>query len=476
MMGLFGALEMGQRSLQVQRQGVEVTGHNLANINNPNYARQRVEIRSAEALSYPDHIVGTGSEVAAITQLRNNFVDRQIQTEASTTGYLEAKQTALEFAQTNLGELIDSMATSAEGSAAASGSGGQHGLSQGLSKLFNTFQSLSTKPSDPTERLLVIQQAQSLSGTFRETSERLGDLKRTLDDTLSDDTKQVNQLLGDIANLNAAISREELNASSTANDLRDARLGKLEELSKLTNIEVSEGDMGMVDISINGTALVTGSKREDEVEVYDAGGGQMLVRTKAGSIPLSLTGGHMQGTIEARDNDLQTLQNGIDKVASALISAVNAIHETGYGLDGTSGEPFFAGTNAADIRVNSVLVEDNRRIQAAGISGTAGDNRVMLQLAQLGTKAQAGLGNLTFSQSYGQTVAGLGQALSTANSEASDQQVVTEMLKRQQESVSGVSMDEEMTNLVKFQRAYQASARFINTIDSMFDDVMNLKR
>ncbi len=170
------------------------------------------------------------------------------------------------------------------------------------------------------------------------------------------------------------------------------------------------------------------------------------------------------------------MQTQIDTLAGTLISEVNAVHAGGYGLTGTTGEDFFTGTDASDIAMNAALVNSPSMIQASGVAGAVGDNSVMVQMAQLADKAHAGLTNQTFLESYSQSVAALGQALNGTNTQLANQQIVESMLLRQRDAVSGVSLDEEMTDLIKFQRGFEASAKLITTIDEMLETVLNLKR
>jgi len=183
-----------------------------------------------------------------------------------------------------------------------------------------------------------------------------------------------------------------------------------------------------------------------------------MVRTANDGTPLALTGGAIAGTLEARDGALTAMRSDLDRLASQLITQVNTIHRAGFGLAGTTGADLFTGTNAADIGVNPALLGDPSLLQLSGVSGAAGDNQVGLALAQLADAPQPDLNQQTFSQSYAHTVAAFGQALSSVNSALSDQEVVQRMLLRQRDAVSGVSLDEEMTDLVKYQQAYQASA------------------
>jgi flagellar hook-associated protein 1 FlgK len=476
MLGLFGTLNMANRSLQTQRSATEVAGHNLANVNTPGYARQRVAIETS--ITIPSEIgpEGTGADAVAIVQLRDKLLDRQIVNETSVRSAYEGRQRALAFAQAALGQAIDRQATGAEGSAAASGVGGQHGIAEDLSALFAAFQSLSTNPTSSAERQVLVIKAQNLATQFNQVARRFDDLRASLNESVTSDVSQANIALADIAKLNDQIITAELGIDAQANDLRDVRQKRIEDLAKLVHIDTVENSNGGVDISIDGVQLVSGRNVLDTLEAYDGGSGQYLVRTLTGGTTLSLTGGTLQGTIDARDNDLVQLRADIDNLATRLITGINAIHSNGYGLGGTTGEAFFTGTNATDIAFNQTLAADPSRIQASGTAGAVGDNAVVLQLAQLADTKHPGLGNQTFLQNYGQTVSKLGQYLNGLNTQLSNQDIVEQMLLRQRDSVSGVSLDEEMTDLVRFQRAFEASARLITTIDEMLVTVVNLKR
>jgi flagellar hook-associated protein 1 FlgK len=476
MLGLFGTLNMANRSLQTQRNATEVAGHNLANVNTPGFSRQRVAIETSITIPSELGPQGTGAEAMAIVQLRDKLLERHIVDETSVRFAYEGRQRALQFVQAALGQAIDRQATGAEGSAAASGVGGQHGIAEELSALFATFQSLSTNPTSSAERQVLVIKAQNLASQFNQVAGRLDDLRVSLNESIASDVSQANLALADIAKLNDQIVRAELGTLAQANDLRDVRQKRIEDLAKLVHIDTVENSNGSVDISIDGVQLVSGKNVLDTLESYDAGGGQVLVRTVTGGTTLILTGGSLQGTIDARDNDLVQLRADIDNLAAQLITGVNAIHATGFGLGGTTGEAFFTGTNAGDIAFNQNLADDPSRIQASGVAGAVGDNAVALQLAQLANTKHAVLGNQTFLENYGQTVSRLGGYLNGLSTQLSNQDIVEQMLLRQRDSVSGVSLDEEMTDLVRFQRAFEASARLITTIDEMLVTVVNLKR
>ena len=470
MPGLFGTLYLGQQSLQVQRQGVEVSGHNLANVNNPAYARQRLHIQTLPSIRTTFGSVGTGAEVATIRQLRNSLLDSQLLGEYSVSGFLQANQSALQFGQSILGQSIDTQATG------PGGVDGQHGIAERLGDLFNSFQSLATHPTSVSERQATLMTAQNLASQLNQIDKRLGQLNGSLNKSVQTDVGAANQLITQIANLNQEIFNSEGGAPGSANDLRDLRQQRIEDLSKLVNVQSTEQANGMVDLSISGAAIVTGVHVTDSLQTYDPGTGNLMVRTATGGTPLTLTGGSIAGTIEGRDGALQDMRDGLNSLASTLITQVNAIHNAGFSLTGSTGASFFTGATAADIAVNGALVADPSLLQAAGVSGASGDNQAALALAQLATQKMTGLGNQTFAEKYGQVATSLGQSLSSVNNSMGDQDVVEAMLLRQRDSISGVSIDEEMTELVKYQKAFEASAHLITTVTEMIDTVINMKR
>ena len=471
MIGLFGALDMAARSLSVQQQGTEVSGQNLANVNNPAYAREQLVEQPSTPLPTIIGQEGTGAQAVSITEVRDSLLDSQIQAESSVTGSLNAQQSALQEAQGYLGEQIGSNGSS---DSATSTDTSANGLTADLSTLFNSFQSLSTDPSNLSQRQAVVASAQQLATQFNSVSSQLNALRGTLNSSIQSDVNSSNQDLSDIASLNQQIIAAEA-GGGTANDLVDLREQKIEDLAGKVNLATTANSNGSVDISIGGVTMVSGGSTTDSLETYDAGGGQLLIKAQTAGTTLSLTGGSIQGNIDVRDGALASLQSDTNTLASQLITEVNSVYSAGYDLNGKTGQKLFTGSDAATIGVNSALASDPSQFQASGVSGASGDNTVALSLAQLANQNIAGLNNYTFSQSYAQTVANLGVAAASVNDQVTNGAAVTQMLTSQRDSESGVSVDDEMTNLMQFQKAYEASAELITTLNEMLTTVIGMK-
>ena len=463
---------MASRSLQTQMAGVEVAGQNLANVNTTGYSRQRVVISSAPDLQTSAGPEGTGANVTSIQQVVSSLLNSQIQTQASASGYANAQQTAYQTAQNGLDEFLNGSGATASTSAAGA-STSDSGLSGQLTSLFNAFSSLATSPSASSQQA-VVGAAQNLATTFNNISSQLGTASADEDQSVSNDVASANTLLSNIAGLNTEIVAAQ-GSGGNANDLLDQREQDLENLSGLTSITTSTNTNGAVNVSIGGQTLVSGNKVSDTLQTYTAGNGHLLVQTASGGVQLTLSGGTIQGAIDARDGTLATMQGNIDSLASNLITAVNTIQNNGYNSAGGSGNTFFTGTNAGNIGVSYALSNNPGLIQVSSSPTTGGDTSLALQISQLAGTAQSGLNNQTFGDYYDATVAELGTALSDANTQVTNQTAVTNMLATQRGAVSGVSTDEEMTNLMTFQRAYEASAQLVTTINTMMGDTLAMK-
>ncbi len=471
MLGLLGTLNLAARSMQAQMTGVAVSGQNLANVNTTGYTRQTVQLATSPDVSSAVGPEGTGVEVAGIQQAVDSFLNAQIQSQSSTSGYWNGQQTALQSAQNALNEYLNG--TSSSSSSSSTSSDSSSGLASQLNGLFSAFSALATSPTSAAQQQAVITQAQTLATTFNQVSSQLSSLKTSLNTSIGDDVTSANHLLTSIATLNKQISAAQFDGGSP-NDLIDEREQDLENLSQLTNITTNTESNGSVDVTIGGQTLVTGNTLSDTLQTYDAGGGQILVQTATGGAPLTLTGGSIQGKIDARDGALASLTGSVNTLASTLITQVNTIHATGYSATGTTGNTFFNGTDASNITVNPTLVANPGLIQTSGSATDSGDNSVALQLAQLGSTTLTALNGQTFNSNYDTAVAALGDSLSTANDQVTSQTTVAQMLQTQRSSVSGVSVDTEMTNLMTYQRAYEASAQLVTTLNTMLGDTLTM--
>lgn len=463
MSGLYTSLNTTVKALNAQSRGIDLSGRNLANVNNPNYARQRVILGDRGTVITPDGAQSLGLEALGVQQLRDSLLDRQVTREISLKAAFAAEQAALQRAQAGLGQGVAS--TSATNGDTTSG------LDAALNDFFNAFQGLASRPTDVGERQTLLQKAGILADRLQLTDSRLTQVQSDLDAQIGNDVADANRLLTTIADLNAQIARVEIGHPGSAVDLRDQRQARIEELAAKLPVTVATTGAGVLQVSMKDASnadvlLVDGAAVTGPVAFTGTGltGGTPATALVANS-------GSIAGALGARDGAVQDLRNRLDLLANQLVTAVNGA----YNPSATAGGDFFnaAGVTAGTIAVRTGLTATNL---TAG-TGSAGDNSIALAVAGLASRVfSTGSGDAfdgTFTQFYSATVSNLGQALAGANARVEDQDRIEQLVRAQRDSISGVSLDEEMADLVKYQRAFQASSRVFSVIDELLDTVVN---
>ena len=288
---------------------------------------------------------------------------------------------------------------------------------------------------------------------------------------IDSDVGGVNRLLTSIAELNGQIGRAELDSPGGAVDLRDQRQAKIELLSARLPVEVRDSTNGQVQIVAkdSGGADVVLVDRVSVMGSVTFNGTQLSAGSPA--TPLALNAGSIKGSLTARDGSIQTLRNDLDQLARQLVTSVNLA----YNPSGNTGNFFSAGgLTAGTIAIGAGVTAGNLK---ASDGGAAGDNTIALAVAQLATKVfSTGAGNAidgTFSGAFSKTVSKLGQALAGATARVEDQSKIEQLVRGQRAAVSGVSLDEEMADLLKYQRSFQASSRVFSVMDELLDGVVN---
>ena len=469
MSGLYGTLNLGQQAVQTQRQGIELTGHNIANVDNPAFARQRLDVGTGPANGAIGEAPAGGVSAEQVSQIRNQLLDVEIQRETSVTAFLTTQSETLEGARAQLGPTFFAAPGSTSDDQIS-------GLAHDLNELFNSFQALANEPGSLQQRTNVLRQAEGLAHDFNQLDEGLTRANAQIEAALTKGAENANQLLEAIAHLNDTIQRSEDRSSLPAHDLRDRRTAKLEELAELTHFTTSESDQGVISIHLDGITLVNGSTQTAQIEIVANTDGHPVAMAVSQDERRLVNQGELGAYTTVRDETLRPLATRLDTLAATLVTQVNTIHQTGFDLEGNTGRAFFTGNDAASLAVNDTLSEDPRRLQAAAIPNAAGDNTIIRSLSQLSTAAQSSLGNQTLHTHLTQSVTSFNNDLVDARDQLADQDAIQNLLISQRNAVSGVSLDEEMTNLVKYQNAFQASARLVSVIDEMLETVVNLGR
>lgn len=456
MPGLFQGLELGKRALLTHQAWLQTIGHNIANVNTPGYTRQRVHISA----THPERIavgqVGTGVAVDDIRHVRDLFLGEQYREQSKSLSQWSYKAGLLSQVESMFAEP------------------GDDSISALLNQFWDSWSDLSTNPSSAGNRVAVLEQANLLVNAIHGAADRLIRLREAIDDDVVNVTKDVNRLTNQIASLNSQIGQQEL-GGKTANDLRDQRDLLVDQLSQLVDVQTREHDNGEIAVLVGGMMLVDRSAVQPvTTKTVSSGTHASSVLTLGGTdLEINNRNGRLKGLVDARDEIIPRYLTQLNELAGALVQEVNALHRGGYGLNGGTGVDFFDPnfTDAAGIRINGAVELDPSRI-AASASGEIGDNAVALALADLREATAMKGGTVSINDFYAGMIGGLGMETQEASSFTSNYEILVSQVRAQREAVEGVSLDEEMTNMIKFQHAYDAAARVITAMDQALDTVI----
>jgi flagellar hook-associated protein 1 FlgK len=514
----FSGLEVSKRALFAQQTALQTTGHNIANANTKGYSRQIVNLVNSQPMeavgmqrSNAAGQIGTGVEFDYIKRIRETFLDHQYYNENKELGEWTVRRDTLEKLEAIVNEPSDT------------------GIRQVIENFWNAWQVVSKEPENLTARAALKEGALALTDSFNSTSKQLKDLSADLTENVNVKVNETNSYLKQIAALNGEIFRTE-GLGNNANDLRDQRDLLVDHLSGNMNIIVSESNTGYrIDMGgeelVNGlevTAEVTVASLESSLVSGDLNSGEIygmlisrdnyvsnfqfqlnaMVRTLVeGDVDVTLPKGSVipegtvingitfTGTIAARTLTADML---------TTVKGINGMHALGYTVDDPpkSGIPFFtlkAGYtdfNAESVTVNPDIVDRVGNIAASarvyddfGVERTIkGNNDIAMLIAGFRNKkfnfdtSSSGIPTLssgTFQQFHQTLVGQLGVQTQEAIRQTTNQLVLVEQVDARRQSVSGVSLDEEMSNMIKFQHAYNAAARVMTTFDELLDKVIN---
>lgn len=457
MAGIFQGLELAKRALLSHQFSLTTAGHNIANAGTPGYSRQRVELVATDPFRDPNHQYGTGVRIASVRSIRDAFLTVQYRQGSDQLGRWTQLNRALQEVENIFLEPSDI------------------GFNAALTKFFDAWHTLAQNPESSAGRAAVRDQAEVVTSAFHQMTARLDALGRSLDQDIAGRVQYINGIAADLARLNQEIARSEI-GGSRANDLRDRRDFLIDELSKNVNVSVLEERTGLTRIFIGSMELVETASYTPLT--FTTTGTGIQTRTtllwQGTEVPLSFTGGELAGLLEARDRLLPEYQSKLDTLAATLVDQVNALHQTGYALDGQSGYVFFdpARRSARDITLHIRITESLNNI-AASQSGGPGDNSNAIAIANLQNALVMTNNTTTFNEFYAQIVGIVGIRAAESADAMTNADLVLQQIEFSRQSIQGVSLDEEMANLVKAQHAYSAAAKVVATLDSALNTLIN---
>ncbi len=482
MAGLFNALNSARTSLEVNQKSIEIAGNNISNVNTEGYSRQTAVLQPYPAMNFGDFFIGQGVKITDVSRDHDVFIDQQIKQKAVDFGRQDALTRPLSRLE-NVFNITDD------------------NISTDIDNFFDSLQELSADPSDLVQRNNVILQGQVLATSFNNTVNELNSIKGDINDTILSKLDAVNSQINEIADLNDRIYSIEIHGQ-TANSARDQRDVVAKELAQTLGAQSYEDKNGMLSVVLPGGMPLVQGNMAMSISA-DVSGGDMTLKLNAGGVTrdlnLSYLGGEFQGLMDVRDNFIPELNADLDKLAYELSTQVNLQHQAGGALDSSTGNLFFsvppnyvasppgpaptATEYEGAARQISVVITDPAKIAAGAAPdpgpppGTVapGDNSNALTLSNIGDNYLIG-GVDNFNSLYGKVAAKVGVESNQNQLSLKGAQDALDQLQNFRDGLVGVSLEEEMINLIQYQRGFESSAKFLSTVDDMMTSVLNIKK
>ncbi len=453
MADLLSLLNLGAAGLSAQHAGASVASNNAANVNTAGYSRQRLDL-SAE-LAAP--LVG-GVRTGNPDRYQDLLLASRERDAAGSLGSASAQAPAL----LDLEARIDGAGESVDARIA--------GLWAGLERV-------AAMPTDSLLRNAAIAAAKNLADGIRERAAAIASARADADARIRDHSDQASHLAGELATLNTQIKQS---PDPVLRDRRDLAAKQLAELVGGAGRVDPDGQLRYV--LPDGGVLVDGARAAKLVATPDPTTGLRKVELVDGNSrrdeTATLTGGKLGGELSFRDGAAATAATDLDQLAFDLTGAFNAVHQANAGTDGVTGRVMFtplttATGAAAVIAVDPALISDPTRLATAAPGTGPGDNTGALALLGLRDQTLAAGGTQTLSDAAIDLIGNIGRGAHDAQAEVDRATVVSDHLGDLRDALSGVDLDEEMSNLVRFQHGAEAMTRFISTIDGMLGDLLN---
>jgi flagellar hook-associated protein 1 FlgK len=455
MSSLFGTLSIAVSGLLAEQGALNVTSNNVANANTPGYSRQRPVLLEGDPVPVGPLLFGSGVVMNGVQSVRDPILELRLNEETQQHSQLDTTVSAMQQIEVMF-------------------SGSTADIGSQITNFFSSLQQLSTNPANMSARQGVLTAAGNLATAFRSTVNNLQSQRSNLDLSVGQTVDQINVLTGQIATLNQQISGIE-NLHQDAGTFTDQRTQLIRQLSELVDVSVVKSDNTLTITTSSGNALVAGNKSFALNTQTDFSGVQHVF-SQGIDITAKLAGGSLAGILQVRDKTIPGLRSDLDTLAAGLATAVNSAHRQGTDLAGVAGGDLFSPPPPGGVGAAagfSVLITDPSKI-AASADGSAGSNGNLTRL--LDVQKQAVVAGQSPTDFYAGIVFRVGSDVANASAERDASDLILRQLGDQRSALSGVSMDEEAANLIRYERAYQAAAHVITVVNNMTDTAIQLGR
>ena len=481
-------LNIGKSGLFTAKQSMSTTSHNIANANTEGYSRQEVRSETGIALQEGDYVLGTGAEVQSIKRSHDELVEKKLNSSITNHKFNSERTLQLSHVEEIFNEI------------------NSEGMNKVLNRFFNSFRELSNQPENETVRTVVKENAKIVVGDFHRIQKSLDDVRASINKKISLSVDEINGLTKNIAKLNKEINIQEV-SGGMANDLRDQRDRAVRTLTEYFPISTYSDNEGQFVVSIEGVGSIVAGGLSQELSVgsmvkpggnsADKGDVQIFFASRPGvSMSDNIKGGILGAQLKTRNEEIGGLEKQVDELAHGLVLATNAIHRRGFAnhpvptdaqgnpIPNAAGrqvtginffkEPLDLKRAAEYIQLSDEVESDVNNIATALEPNKPGDNRIALAVSKLQHEKVLGGGTTTFEEQYLKSVGNIGLQAGKSKIDEEQSHGILAQAKSFKERLAGVSLDEEAANMVRYQNAYEASAKVIRASDEMFKAVLNL--
>lgn len=449
-MAISRVFDIARRSLSVYQSALTVTSHNVANANNPAYSRQRVLLATENPSKASALTIGAGVKIDDIVRVRDQMIDTQIRKFTQTESLYNKQNEIYSKLEVLLSEPSEL------------------GLSSLITSFFNSWSELSANPTSVELRNNIVNNGKQLTNRFNELYQGYNKIRTELKNEAVQITTEINSFVGQINTLNRQIF-EAKSRGITPNDLMDERDRVIDELSQLVNVNVYQDDNGSTNVSIGGILAVDQYHNLDFKIVEE--NGKLYLKDGSGESSLNITEGELGAILKSYSTDIPSFLNSLDSVAEKISSTVNEIHQTGYTYTNPpqTGFNFFQQYEKGAFTIDPAVLNDVRLISASA-DGTDGNNSIAIKIA--GLKDEKTIGGLTFLDKYSSFISDMASYKNMVEKNSESYQMILEELDYQKASNSSVSIDEEMMDVLKYQKSYDASAKLISIADRLIETLL----
>ena len=458
-MSITGLLFTARDSLVANQMALDITGANVANVNTPGYTRQRTNMESLGNVDVGNASAQVGVTITRIERIYDRYIESQVIEQRQNSGYSDEMLLGLQ----NIELVLDDT------------SGG--GINESLNRFWASWEDLSKNPAGKLERSALLSTAETLTGAIVSYSRNLDDINAELNRSIADVVSQINDKVNEIGGLNKRIANTEGGDNGNKNDLLDKRSEALRELAAMINITQIENPDGTVNVSMaNGEPLLQGSMAQTLSVVTSNGKSDIFNSNSSEEVNSAITGGKLGAYMDLQHSILPIYMNDLNDLTNAIATRINALHSSGFDANGNMGLDFFRITDTANpagsIGINPIIAADITRI--ASSASVSGDGENATRLASVRDELLMDDGKSSLSSFLAAIVGRIGRQTANANTDSVHQTALMNYLSNQRESVSGVSIDEEMILLIKYQMGYTTAGKLCQTVEEMLDTLMGL--